>query len=84
MSRRSSRGAAWERLRRVILDRDQWRCTRCARPGKLEVHHVRPVAQGGGDTPDNLRTLCVDCHLAAHTDPERMAWRFELARLARG
>ena len=84
MSRRSSRGAAWERLRRVILDRDGWRCTKCGRPGKLEVHHIRPVAQGGDDSPDNLRTLCVDDHLSEHTDPERMAWRFELARLARG
>ena len=29
---------------------------------ELEVHHVQPVSDGGGDEPNNLRTLCKTCH----------------------
>lgn len=34
--------------------------------GKLHVHHIVPVAFGGGDEPSNLIALCVDCHLKRH------------------
>lgn len=30
--------------------------------GRLEVHHIDPVSEGGGDEPSNLRTLCKRCH----------------------
>lgn len=33
---------------------------------KLEMHHVLPLCEGGDDSPDNLVTLCHDCHLARH------------------
>ena len=56
----------WEHLRRRILDRDGWRCQRCGRPGRLEVHHVRPLFAGGTDDPANLETRCRTCHLSAH------------------
>ena len=61
-----------ERMRRLALDRDDWRCTRCESPVDLEVHHVQPLAEGGPALAlDNLQTLCADCHMAAHLDPER-------------
>jgi hypothetical protein len=28
----------------------------------LEVHHIVPQAEGGGDDPDNAIVLCFDCH----------------------
>jgi 5-methylcytosine-specific restriction protein A len=28
----------------------------------LEVHHIIPRAEGGGDHPGNLKTLCSACH----------------------
>ena len=34
--------------------------------GKLNVHHILPVCEGGGDEPENLVTLCVDCHKETH------------------
>ena len=76
------------RVRRQVLERDGCRCTQCGRPGRLEVHHIIRVADGGAPfDPDNLRTVCVPCHLRIHggrgrslrsagqTDPERIAWR---------
>ena len=30
----------WAALRRFVLDRDGWRCQRCGRYGRMEVHHV--------------------------------------------
>lgn len=34
--------------------------------GQLEVHHILPVSMGGGDEPQNLVTLCKDCHKKRH------------------
>ena len=66
----------WARLRRVVIDRDGWRCRRCGHPGNLEVHHVEPLAAGGAPLAlANLETVCRWCHLSAHLSPERAAWR---------
>lgn len=70
----------WERVRRRVLDRDSWRCTRCGRAGRLEVHH----ADGDPSHADlsRLATLCRTCHIAAHArpiTPAEAAWR-ELVR----
>lgn len=38
-----------------------------------EVHHIKPVQYGGTDNPDNLVTLCHNCHQNRHrisTDSE--------------
>lgn len=32
----------------------------------LEVHHIIPVSEGGGDEPSNLVTLCKSCHKKRH------------------
>ena len=57
---------AWKMLRRFVLDRDGWRCTKCGRAGAMEVHHVKPIEDGGLDEPGNLVTLCRGCHIAEH------------------
>lgn len=31
-----------------------------------EVHHIQPVSMGGKDNPENLITLCHDCHIKRH------------------
>lgn len=37
----------------------------------VEVHHIKPKAQGGKDTIDNAIPLCFDCHCAAgHYNPK--------------
>jgi hypothetical protein len=52
-------------VRRQVAIRDEQRCTyvsaegrRCGARGFLQLHHERPFALGGADTPDNLRLLC--------------------------
>ena len=56
------------RTRRHVLARDRHRCTRpgCNNTHYLEVHHLIPRAQGGGNEPENLITLCAACHQLLH------------------
>ena len=34
-------------------------------PTVLEVHHIKPIEEGGTDTPSNLIVLCAKCHRKA-------------------
>ena len=55
-------------VRQYVLFRDGYKCQCCDRHGdgvKLHVHH-KESRQTGGDTPNNLITLCEDCHKALH------------------
>ena len=65
-------GAAWDRLRKEILRRDNGICQACLRAGRVqigrEVHHLKPRAAGGSHDPANLETLCGDCHLKADAE----------------
>ena len=55
----------WKYLRSVVINRDSNRCqvTGCPSRLGLQVHHMRPVAEGGPHSPDNLVSLC-DFHHA--------------------
>jgi len=55
--------------REEIRMRDENRCAKCGRGGSLHVHHRIRRSQGGQDTPENLITLCQECHRWAHTNP---------------
>ena len=52
----------------VVLKRDNYRCVKCGRSPstdpsvELEVDHKHPVARGGGNSLENLQTLCRDCN----------------------
>ncbi len=70
---------AWDGFRRGLLNERGWRCERCGRPGKLEVHHVVPLHLGGAPfDPDNCEVLCRPCHIRHHggarLTPEERAW----------
>lgn len=62
----------WKERRRRVYRRDDYTCQNCgARGGRygnteLHAHHIVPKSQGGGHQLDNLETLCVRCHNAAH------------------
>lgn len=60
----------WKYLRSVVISRDSNRCQVTGCPSRLElhVHHMRPVAEGGTHSPDNLISLC-DFHHAL--EPEK-------------
>lgn len=64
-----------------ILYRDNFTCQDCGEfhafinehgmpipidDGELEVHHIKPVSEGGGDEQQNLVTLCKECHKKRH------------------
>ena len=64
----NTRPTDWKTRRKKVLKRDGYQCQNCNR-GKgfdLEVHHVVPIKDGGGNALSNLITLCRDCHSAIH------------------
>ena len=54
----------WATTRKGIKDRDGWRCQKCGKAGRLEVHHLDHNALN--DDPANLVTWCRDCHIKHH------------------
>ena len=51
-----------ETIRLKILERDRNKCVVCDGLRHLEIHHVVPRSEGGGDNRENLITLCRKCH----------------------
>lgn len=55
--------------RLAALERDLWTCQNCGASvltAALEVHHVKPLEDDGGNELSNLQTLCRNCHLRHH------------------
>lgn len=58
------------------LYRAKGQCEGCLKPAPfnrktddtpyLEVHHIKPLAEGGDDTLENTKALCPNCHRKAH------------------
>ena len=61
----------WEEVRTFVLMRDRYVCQRCGRPAQ-EVHHkIHLSPENIWDpkitlNPDNLLSLCKECHFAQH------------------
>lgn len=58
-----------------VLERAAGKCETCEAPAPfvtvdgepfLEVHHVRPLSEGGPDTIDNACACCPNCHRQLH------------------
>ena len=78
----------WALLRLQIFTRDNWRCRKCGRAGRLECDHVQPMGKGGDPyDPANLQSLCRPCHIEKTTsennppNPARDAWQAHLRDL---
>ena len=62
---------AWEQVRKAVLMRDCFLCTKCGRPAE-EVHHKKHLTPDNIGDPsvslnmDNLTSLCKDCHFEEH------------------
>lgn len=53
--------------KKSIRDRDNRSCQNCGRTNtELHVHHIVPLKDGGSNNPENLATLCKECHNAIH------------------
>lgn len=46
-------------------------CENCGKHGKLEMHHIIPVVDFGGNEPENIMWLCHDCHAKIGGEQER-------------
>lgn len=59
-------GYAWQKLRKQILQRDNYLCVKCGEDGRLaeanEVDHIKAKTHGGTDDWGNLQSLCTPCH----------------------
>ena len=58
-------GRAWQVIRKYILSRNPL-CRECERLGLVslatDVHHIKPLRDGGTHETDNLMPLCHSCH----------------------
>ena len=59
------KGKSWKRLRKLVLDRDNYTCRRCGDQNTHHVHH-RTYERFGQERLEDLITLCQDCHGAEH------------------
>lgn len=62
-------GRSWREVRERYVAAHPL-CERCLQDGRLtpveEVHHIKPVSQGGTNDPSNLMSLCQSCHTKIH------------------
>ena len=57
----------WDRIRHYVFQRDHYTCQLCGRKvSNPHCHHIIPIGKGGSSTPDNLITLCEECHKYLH------------------
>lgn len=61
MSQHSSRGPAWEALRKAVLERDGYICQHCGAEA-TDADHLIPKAMGGTDVMENLVASCKPCN----------------------
>lgn len=60
-ARRVYQTLAWQRVRKVVLERDDHTCRRCGNPGNV-VHHLKPARVSAEPyNPDLLVTVCRAC-----------------------
>ena len=75
-ARKFYKSPAWKRMRAYVIKRDGGLCRECWGQGRLtpaaEVHHIIEITPDNIDDPDvalnpeNLISLCRECHKARH------------------
>lgn len=58
--------SSWRALKNTIIERDHHQCVDCGSDVNLTVDHIIEGSLGGSNEPDNLQTLCKDCHEDKH------------------
>lgn len=59
----------WSQVRWFARVRDGFACVMCASPHKLECHH-RTYANRGEERPEDVHTVCDECHEKHHGKPK--------------
>lgn len=63
MSERKKNTDIDSQSRREVHERDGFRCVYCGRTDKpIELAHFISRSRGGKGVPQNLVSLCIDCH----------------------
>lgn len=69
-------GRCWKRIRDSYVKTHPF-CERCFERGVIvpveEVHHKKPLSEGGTHDRDNLVALCKSCHSHIHAENGRFA-----------
>jgi hypothetical protein len=68
----------WKKIARYVYQRDNYTCQTCGKKGGLlNAHHKIPWAISKNDNPNNLITLCVECHAKIHAKnrDEKGRWK---------
>ena len=70
----------WKNLKAYARWRDGEKCRICGKTSfkdkaKLDVHHIIQRAYGGTDVPENVVTLCEECHHAHHANLRRIKFK---------
>ena len=63
--------SGFDNVKAYVRWRDRYSCQNCGARGadvRLEVHHIRHRMDCGSDRPDNLVTLCHECHRRHHEE----------------
>jgi len=63
-------------LRKLVFERDEWKCQKCHSEYSLECHHIDPVAlePGFANDIDSCITLCKECHKFIHMNIEKCGY----------
>lgn len=56
----------WDERQRLANARDHFSCSDCGISGRLHLHHIRALSEGGTNKLENLALLCEECHSARH------------------
>ena len=68
---RNRYGRAWKRIRDSYAKEHPF-CEECFKNGLMvpmaQVHHIKPLAEGGDHSRSNLVSLCVSCHSRIHAE----------------
>lgn len=62
MSKHSSSGSSWQKIRLAVLDRDSHICVYCGNDA-TQVDHILARANGGTDDMSNLVASCQPCNI---------------------
>ena len=64
-------GRAWKRIRDSYAAAHPL-CEQCLKEGRYtqteEIHHIKPLSEGGTHARSNLMALCKECHARIHAE----------------
>lgn len=73
MSERTKALAISAEAKRIVYERDRGRCVFCGRPGLPEAHYISR-SRGGLGIPENILTVCRECHRRMDQTTERVTY----------